>query len=224
MKIETHSQADLGPALAARVANDLRAAINAKGHASIAVPGGSTPGPFLSALAKETLDWEKVVVTLTDERCVPAGHARSNQTLVSQHLIEGGAQAAQFVLLYTGDNERDSVETALSAQILPLDVCVLGMGGDMHTASLFPGTPGLADLLDLNGERLVDFVSPPGADEPRVTLTAKALATAAHTYILIKGADKRAALDTALQTEDREAAPIRAILDAAKSAVVFYAD
>lgn len=223
MKVETYTEAALGTALAARVALDLRAAIGAKGRASMAVPGGSTPGPFLSALAKENLDWDKVTVTLTDERCVPADHARSNQMLVAQHLLQGRAQAAQFVALYADDQEIDKVEAALTQQVLPLNVCVLGMGSDMHTASLFPGTPGLARLLDLNSDRLVDFVDPPDANEPRVTLTARALAAANHTYLLIKGADKHAALERAMKTEDREAAPIRAILDATPAPVVFYA-
>ena len=137
--------------------------------------------------------------------------------------MQGDAKTAKFVSLYAGSEEVESIEAALSADALPLDVCVLGMGDDMHTASLFPGTPGLSGLLDPNGERLVDFVSPPGADEPRVTLTAKALATAGHTYLLIKGADKRAALERAMQTEDREAAPIRAVLENAKIATVFHA-
>lgn len=224
MKIETFPQAALGPALAACVANDLRAAIEAKGMASIAVPGGSTPGPFLSALAAQSIDWAKVVVTLTDERCVPMGHARSNQSLVSRHLLHGAAQAARFVPLYTGDGQIGVVAAALADHVLPLDVCVLGMGDDMHTASLFPGTPGLSGLLDLNDARIVEVVSPPGADEARVTLTATALTTASHTYLLIRGPDKRAALSRALEIQDREAAPICAILETARAPVVFYAD
>lgn len=224
MKIESFSQTDLGPALAAQVADDLRAAVEATDRASIAVPGGSTPGPFLSALANESLDWKKVSATLSDERCVPSDHERSNQRLVTEHLLTGPAEAAEFVPLYSRFQELSEVEAALNEKILPLDVCVLGMGNDMHTASLFPGTRGLKNLLDLNAERLVDFVSPPGAEEPRVTLTAKALASAKHTYLLIKGADKRTALDRAMGTEDREAAPIRAILESAQSPIIFYAD
>ena len=224
MKIETFAQTDVGPALAARVANDLRSALSANDKASIAVPGGTTPGPFLSALSSEMMEWGKVSVTLSDERCVPADHERSNQRLVSHHLLQGPAKAARFVPLYFGNQEIGGIEDGLRENALPLDVCVLGMGGDMHTASLFPGTPGLAALLDPNVERLADFVSPPGADEPRVTLTASALATASNTYLLIKGADKRAALDRAMETEDRQAAPIRAILESAKSPTIFYAD
>ena len=138
--------------------------------------------------------------------------------------MQGPAKAAQFIPLYFGNQEVDEIERALRENALPLDVCVLGMGNDMHTASLFPGTPGLSALLDPNGERFASFVSPLGADEPRVTLTAKALATATHTYLLMKGAEKREALGRAMETDNREAAPIRAILESARSPIVFYAD
>jgi len=151
VKIKTYAEHDLGPALARQVAENLQAAIDTKGRASIAVPGGSTPGPFLSALSLEALDWEKVTVTLSDERCVPAGHARSNQTLVTKSLLRGAAQAARFIPLHADTFEKEDIETALTTHALPLDVSVLGMGNDLHTASLFPGTPRLADLLNPRG-------------------------------------------------------------------------
>ena len=107
---------------------------------------------------------------------------------------------------------------------LPLDVCVLGMGDDMHTASLFPGSPELARALAPEDGTPVMAVTAPGAPEPRVTLTAPVLAGAVHVYLLIKGAAKRAALERALATGDPNIAPIRAVLDAAAGPVVFYAD
>lgn len=224
MKIETFTQAKLGAALAARVADDLRDAIASNGRASLAVPGGTTPGPFLSALSEAALDWAKVVVTLTDERQVPADHPRSNQALVSQSLLQNAARAATFFPLYSESQSTAEIDGVVQNDVLPLDVCVLGMGDDLHTASLFPGTPGLVELLDANANECVSAVTPPGADEPRVTLTVKALSSAAHTYVLIKGTDKRAALDRALQTDDVLAAPIRAILDTEPSPVIFYAE
>jgi len=222
MKIETFSSEILGEALAAKVASDLRTALETNARASIAVSGGSTPAPFLAALSNEALDWERVTVTLTDERQVAADNTRSNARLVSENLLQGDAAKARFISLYTPGVSLSDVEDEL-ASIIPLDVCVLGMGDDMHTASLFPGTSGLAAMLDPNGEAIVASAAPPTADEPRVTLTAKALTGAAHTYLLIKGASKRTAFEKTMVTEPL-AAPIRAILDKAKSPVIFYAD
>lgn len=224
MKIETHPASDLGKALAGRVAEDLRAALAKKGRASIAVSGGSTPAPFLAALSAENLDWANVSVTLTDERQVTIESDRSNARLVAQNLLRGAAADAQFIPLYEAGQDIAETGKQVAASIVPLDVCVLGMGDDMHTASLFPGTPGLAGMLDSDGSTLVALASPPTADEPRVTLTAAALTTAAHTYLLIKGAGKRTALDQAMSTTDLLAAPVRAILDASSAPVVFYAD
>ena len=215
MNLQTHPEPDLGSALATRVAADLREAIALRGKASLAVPGGTTPAPFLDALASADLDWSRIAVTLTDERCVPEDSDRSNARLVRQHLVS--KVAARFVPLYGADNAEEAIR-----DILPLDALVLGMGEDMHTASLFPGTPGLADLLDPDGARLLAQVAPPGADEPRITLTMAALAPARNTYILIKGPGKRAALETALATQDRTKAPIRAILES--DPVVFHGD
>ena len=224
MNIETYPAEELGVALARKVAGDLRAALAAKGRASIAVSGGSTPAPFLSALSKEALDWKSVAVTLTDERQVGIDSPRSNARLVAEHFLKGEASEAQFVALYTEGQGVAEANKQVAELILPLDVCVVGMGDDMHTASLFPGTPGLAEMLDVNGDVFVSLASPPTADEERVTLTATALSTAAHTYLLIKGDSKRKALDEAMNTDDPLVAPIRTILDTAKSATVFYAE
>lgn len=224
MKMNTFPADELGAALAKHVAADLHAALETRGSASIAVSGGSTPAPFLAALAKEPLDWAKVSVTLTDERQVSFDSPRSNARLVAENLLQGEAAKAKFVPLFVEGQETEETDRLVSASIAPLDVCVLGMGDDMHTASLFPGTPGLAQMLDVNGDALVALAVPPTADEARVTLTAAALATASQTYLLIKGSGKRSALDEAMRTDDPLVAPIRSVLDAAKSAAVFYAD
>lgn len=227
MRIEQHPAEQLGPAFARRVADDLIAAIEASGEARLAVPGGTTPMGFLRALGGIALPWEKATVTLTDERCVPADHARSNQRVLAETLFDGRAAAAAFVPLYDGSAEPAAgmarLESAL-AGALPLDVCVLGMGDDMHTASLFPGSPELAAALDPRGRAPAMAVNAPGQPETRITLTAPVLSGAGRLYLLITGADKRAALDRAAAETDPLRAPIKAILGAAREPVVFYAD
>jgi len=98
-----HSSEDsshLATALADAVARDLGAAIEARGQAMIALSGGSTPKRFLQELAKRDLDWSHVIVTLVDERWVPANHPRSNAGLLRDNLLQDKAAAARFVPLY----------------------------------------------------------------------------------------------------------------------------
>ncbi|MEO1471470.1 MAG: 6-phosphogluconolactonase, partial [Pseudomonadota bacterium] len=223
MRVEAHAAEALGPALAARVARDLAAAIAARGRAALAVPGGTTPAPFLTALGAMDLAWAQVTVTLTDERWVPAHDARSNQRLLGETLFAGQAAAASFVPLYTGAVEPAAAETVLSLSLqpmLPLDVVVLGMGADRHTASLFPGSPQLEAALAPGEGRHALAVTAPGQPEPRITLSAPVLSGARHVYLLIRGAGKRAALDAALAESDPRRAPIRAVLEAAHDTTV----
>lgn len=212
--------------LAEAVAGDLRAALAARGRASLAVPGGTTPGPFLDALSRAPLDWSEVTVTLTDERWLPPDHERSNQRLVTGTLLRDGAAAAGFLPLYGGgaapEESLGRVAAALEAMVLPLDVCVLGMGEDRHTASLFPGADRLAEALAPEAPPVLALRAP-GAPEPRVTLTAPVLRGAGKVYLLITGEAKAAALETALAAGPEEEAPVRVALRREGPVELFYA-
>ncbi|MEM6664849.1 MAG: 6-phosphogluconolactonase [Pseudomonadota bacterium] len=206
---EFQDRAELADALANRVATELRTAIGTKGTASFAVPGGTTPGPFLTALSGASVDWVHVRATLTDERQVPESHERSNARLVRETLMQGAAGAATFLPL----NDPYAANVAL-ADHLPLDAVVLGMGNDLHTASLFPGASALGTALSPPDDCHAMAIEAPGAPEPRVTLTAPTLSGAAFVAILITGDDKRASLEKAMATGPVEDAPVRAILTA----------
>lgn len=199
------AQAD---SLAALVANELREAIDLRGKASLAVPGGTTPGPFLTALSKEDLDWSKVVVSLTDERQVAEDNERSNFRLLKNTLLQNNAAAAQAVHLH-----QEVVDVnAVIGGMLPLDVCVLGMGEDCHTASLFPGGDRLEEALADDCKDLVLPIRAPGAPEARLTLSGKVLAGARQLHLLIAGEGKRQALATALEDGPVADAPVRIVL------------
>ena len=207
--------------LADILAGDLRQALTMHDRASMAVPGGTTPGPIFDNLCSVDLDWSRVDVMLTDERWVPESSDRSNTALLRRRLLVDRAAAARLIPLYADAATPEDVLDDLTAGLapsLPLSVVLLGMGADMHTASLFPG----ADRLDhaLNGDDTLVAMRAPGAPEPRITLSAKVLNDAYNRHIVIIGAEKRAALDKA-QTLSVEEAPVSAVL---KDCTVHWAE
>ena len=212
--VEAADRGALAHLLAGEVAAVLERAIRDTGRAALAVPGGTTPAAFLTALGSHALDWGAAAVTLTDERCVRADHPRSNRRLLDDTLFAGPARAASFVAL-------DDAQ-ALSA-LLPLDACVLGMGEDWHIASLFPGADRLDDALSADPGTPALRLRAPGAPEERITLTAPALTGAGRCFVLIHGAEKRAALDRARAAAGPADAPVRLVLDAPTPATVYWA-
>lgn len=217
-RIDHPDRATQAEALAVRVAEGLRAALAARGRATLAVPGGTTPRAFLTALGRTALDWENVAVTLTDERWVPPSSPRSNARLLGETLFVGPAAAALFVPL-RGDGPEpgdglSALHRSLAQNLLPLDVVVLGMGADGHTASLFPDADHLAAALADDAPPALT-IRAPGAGEPRITLTAPVL-RAARRFLLIAGADKAVALAEAQKPGPATAMPVRAVLPGAE--------
>ena len=208
--------------LANVIAGQLADFLRRDGHATLSVPGGTTPGPIFDTLSGVDLDWANVAVVLNDERWVPEDSERSNTRLLRQRLLRGRAAQARLIPLYAPADTPEDMLPALMDGLrphLPISVLLLGMGADMHTASLFPGADRLDEALSSHAPLLLPMRAD-AAGEPRVTLTAPVLRGAFHIHILITGADKRAALDRAQQLSPHEA-PVRAILDLA---TVHWAD
>lgn len=216
---EVHSFADgneLAEALALAVANRLGAACDERGRAVLAVSGGTTPARFFKALSVKKLPWDRITVTLVDERFVPPSSDRSNQKLVTELLLQNDAAAANFVGLY---NDAPNVEEgakiaaeAIAALDEPFDVVTLGMGGDGHTASFFPGGDHLADAISPNQQALVLAMRADGAGEPRLTLTLPVIAGARFVALHIEGPAKKTVLGQALEGGETSDMPIRAVL------------
>lgn len=207
--------------LADTLASELKNCLLVHDHASFAVPGGTTPGPIFDSLCAVDLEWSRVHVMLTDERWVPETSERSNTRLLRQRLFVNHAAAAHYVPLYapaeTPEEKLPELAAALEPEI-PISVMLLGMGADMHTASIFPG----ADQLEraLHGDDRLVAMRAPGAPEPRITLSAKVLRSAMSRHIVIIGAEKRAALERARNLPPEEA-PVAAILN---GSVVHWAE
>ncbi len=198
--------------LADMIASELENTLLTHDHASLAVPGGTTPGPIFDNLCAAKLDWGRVHVMLTDERWVPETSDRSNTRLLRERLLTDQAAKAVYVPLYadadTPEEKLADLQSTLEP-VLPISVMLLGMGADMHTASIFPG----ADKLDeaLHGNDTLVAMRAPGAPEPRITLSANVLKGAINRHLVIIGAEKRAALERA-KTLTPEEAPVAAIL------------
>lgn len=200
-------------ALADRIASELAGFLRREGRASLCVPGGTTPGPVFDTLSGVDLDWARVAVFLNDERWVPEDHPRSNTRLLRARLLRGRAAAARLVPLYAPAAAPEDALPALTAGLLPhlpISVLLLGMGEDLHVASLFPGADRLAAALAADAPPLMALRAE-AAGEPRVTLTAPVLAGAMAIHLLIAGAAKRAALDRAAHLTPQDA-PVKAVL------------
>ena len=195
--------------LANNLAGELETALFHADRVSLAVPGGTTPGPVFDELCAADIDWSRVDVLLTDERQVPPDHERSNERLIRERLLVSRAAAATFLRLVP-DGDDAEAEIKQLQNILPIDVLVLGMGTDMHTASLFPGSPDLAAALDRKASILMKVAAPEGL-EPRITLTAPVLADAIAIHVLITGEEKKNALEKARHA-NRLDAPIGIVL------------
>lgn len=214
--VEYPDRAALYRALADQIAAGLAEAVKLRGAASLSVPGGTTPGPVFDLLAQMDLAWEKIAIVLNDERWVPEDSPRSNTALLRARLLQGPAAKARLVPLYAPAARPEDRLAELAEGLrphLPLDVLLLGMGADMHTASLFPGADRLAEALAADAPLLLPLRAE-AAGEPRITLTAPVLRAARQVHLLLTGSEKRAALQRALGLSALEA-PVRMVLDQA---------
>lgn len=203
----------LAQALADRVARALSRAISRQGHATLAVSGGTTPALFFDHLSRESITWDKVTVTLVDERQVDEGSPRSNARLVKANLLQNNAASAKFVPLFRNE---------LKASGLSLDVVTLGMGEDGHTASFFPGGNTLATALDTQAQVPLLTLDAEGAGEPRLTFSLSHLLKAKVICLHIEGAKKQEVLVKAEAGTDIMDMPIRAVLQSGNPVEIFW--
>ena len=189
------SLADLVEAAAAHVRAAATAAIGTRGRFRIALAGGSTPRALYPRLV-EGIDWTRTTVFFGDERAVGPDDPQSNYRMARETLLgPAGVPAGNVVRWRAEDPDLDSAardyERGLTIGTKPpwLDLALLGLGPDGHTASLFPGTSALAEE-----SVLAVAVDVPQLGTRRLTLTYPALCGARDVCFLVTGRDKASAM------------------------------
>jgi 6-phosphogluconolactonase len=196
--------------------------IKKRRKASLALAGGTTPGPLYEALSNLPLNWEKVSCTLTDERWVSPEDPASNEWLIRDLLLKRRASAATFYGFKTNHAKATGgavVTEKRISPIMPFDICLLGMGPDGHIASLIPGAEGFDAAVDPAGTRKVAGIHFEGAagSPERMTLTLAGILSSRRIVLLIMGQDKLAIYNEA--KEGRGASPVRDLLAQKKTPV-----
>jgi 6-phosphogluconolactonase len=169
----------------------IASAVQARGRAAIALSGGSTPGPVYEELGSSDLAakiaWAQLEIFFADERAVPVDHPESNYRLVKETLLKDHPEALGQAYRMPAD-AADRVEAAKRygrRMPDPLDVLVLGMGPDGHTASLFPGSAALDET-----EARVVAVTAPKPPPDRMTITPVVIGHSRSIVMLVSGAEK----------------------------------
>lgn len=229
MGLHIHDHPDphaLARALAGELAAACRGGLARDGRAVLALAGGRTPWPAYRLLADPAaagndaaaLDWERITVVPTDERCVPHDHPASN--LAGLRGAFAAARGLVFQALTVAHGDPDASErharTVLGSCWRRFDAVLLGMGEDGHTASLFAGADRLPCGFDAGHAacRIDPGPLPPEAPFARISLTVPRLLCSRVIHIAITGARKREVLEEALADRDPLRYPVAAILHA----------
>jgi len=216
----------LADAVADAVGAIVEGAVAARGAAVIALPGGTTPRPGFARLAEAPLPWDQVTIFPTDERLVEAGDRRGNFAMIEGGFAATGARVVR--LAHVGADYHAAGRAAdarLQALQWPPDLVWLGMGGDGHTASIFPG-PDLENALAAPAScRAIGVLPdplPPEAPVARVTLSRAAILAARAILVTITGEAKRTVLKRALADGSRSQFPIGRVLAGAAPPIAIH--
>jgi 6-phosphogluconolactonase len=163
--------------------------------AALIVSGGTTPEECFNILANTELDWDRVTILPSDERCVYAEHDASNEGMIRRLLVTNDAAKANLISMFDeqllADEQCIAIEKTLKSVPRPFSISLLGMGTDGHFASLFPDAKGIDEGLNPHSNKNCMLVRTTACLHPRISLTMPALLNSSEILLLFFGDDKR---------------------------------
>lgn len=208
---------EMADAVAGDIGFIIESALDARGQALIALPGGKSPAPVFEKLAAAKIKWKHVTIIPTDDRLVAVDSPLSNVAMIARHFLPKGARVLPIATDAAADHHAagKAADARLADLQWPPDLVWLGVGADGHAASIFPG-PDLAEALDGPKTRraLGVMPDPMPADAPvaRVTLSRAAILSARTLMLAFSGAEKRAVVEQAIKDGPLSSTPIGRIL------------
>lgn len=221
-----NSSLELAKNLANDVSTVLENSIKKDGKATLLLSGGNTPKLFLQELSQIDIPWDKVSIGLVDERWIDNSSQDSNAYLIEHNLLINFAKEAKFVGLYLEQVNIELAEKICSKiyekEFENIDVLVLGMGSDAHTASLFPNNEKLKEAFDLENPNFCISIEPKTAPYKRMSLTLKSILAAENIILHIEGHEKLEVYNNVIKTDDSYAYPINSILKQNQKKIEVY--
>ncbi len=207
---------EMAEAVAGDIAYIIGQALEARGRALVAFPGGNTPLKALKLLADMKIEWADVTILPTDDRLVPVTDKLSNAGMLAKLFLP---KKARVLPLTAGESDPVLAGRAADERIAdldwPLDVAWLGVGEDGHTASIFPGPDFEAAIAGPKARRAIGVRPEPlpaNAPVPRVTLTAATLVSARTVTLVLQGKTKKKLVEQAIKQGASSTLPIGRLL------------
>ena len=219
---------ELTLALSEAICKLLKNAIEKNGKASLVVSGGNTPKKLFTKLSLCDIAWDKVVISLCDERWVDNESDDSNEKLVKTYLLKNYAKKANFIGMFQQkinlEDAKIIYEKIAKDKIIPIDVIVLGMGNDGHTASLFPNNEKFTEAFSLKNRDFTLAVRQKDVKFHRLGLTRAAILNAKHIFLHFEGKEKFDIYSIAKDMDNFNKYPVSSILNQKiKNIEVYYA-
>ncbi|MEM9103705.1 MAG: 6-phosphogluconolactonase [Pseudomonadota bacterium] len=217
---------ELAMTLSHHIMEALELGIKKRGSAVMAVSGGSTPLKLYESLSQTEFPWEKVTITLTDERWVDNQSSDSNEKAIYEHLLINHARVANFIPLKNVAQTAKAGELAchnrLSSIQIPFDYILLGMGTDGHTASLFPCAAETPLAMDLQTPLDAKAIQPTSVQQERMTLTLPRILRSERMGLLLTGETKKSLLDK-INHGPEQSLPVEALIKQQQTPLdIFY--